>query len=143
MSSPIAKTLGSRSISWPIASEMASATVSLRSLVISFFSRSRKHGRQRFASLRIGTVARELEGKGDARVDPVAQRAFLRVIEQLAPAQAGGQRGNWILLAQVRDLCLRAVHLGIPLEVPEVAVGLHFDERRALAVARLHHCVRH
>src|SRR5512135_305604 len=160
MSSPITKTLGSRSISEAIASEIAWAMVSLRAAAAAWgfacvavvavasammsllrigCGRSGGHVLQRCGGFRVGAGTREVEGGVDLALRLAAHALELRIVGDAALLQHGTQRQDRIVPLQLLDLALGPVRLGVALEVAEEAVGLDLDQRRPPAAA----CARH
>src|SRR5574340_790695 len=135
MSSPITKTFASRCNSWSIASAMAPAMVSLRVVLMRGSSVSVEDVPQRVLGLRVRALAREVVGRGDARVHARAQRGVGRVVEHALAPQLGAERRDRVVLAQLVGLAFRTIGLRVALEVAEVAVGAHFEQRRAVAAA--------
>src|SRR5262245_22830487 len=150
MSSPITKTLGSRSISWPIASDIACAIVSRRAFAVMSGLLSKKirwpsgeHVLQRFRGLGVGTRLRVLVCLGHFSLHALDERLIGCILEQAQIAQVRTQTGDRIVLTEVLDLALRPVGLGVAFEVAEISIGLHLDQRWSVALPRAGHGRRH
>src|SRR5436190_3586284 len=134
-SSPIRMTRGSRVISWVSASLIACRKESFLAIVLLRSIGFVDVGQQRLR-LRIGSRL----GLGNRALDEVLRLGVdlveLRRLEQPGLAHPSPEEGQAVLLvAQLLDLVLAAIGLGVALEMAVIAVELELQQRRAVAVA--------
>src|SRR5581483_9867782 len=124
-SSPRTNTFGSRRISSASASRIASRYVT-----------SRIEIRRRLRGGRVGCVRRVIDRLVDRGLDLPFDLRLLRIVEDVAGAQIGGEGRNRIAALPHRELFVGAVERLVVFGVAVPAVRLALDQRRPVAAAR-------